>query len=60
MFYISFGNDCLTEQTKGQLLPLRSADSGFKEKYEEGLQRQSSIFNAVHVEATHGALKSRS
>lgn len=52
MVYISCRNDCLTEQTKGQLPPLRSEDSRFKEKCGEGLWRQSSVFNAVHVKAS--------
>lgn len=56
MVYISGGNTCLTEQTKGQLL---SADSGCKEKYDKGLRRQRSILNAVPVEAAHGVLRGR-
>lgn len=59
MIYISCENDCLTEQTTGQLLPLRSTDSDFEEKTDEGLRRQSSIFNAVHAEATPGVLTSK-
>lgn len=45
------------EQTKGQPLPPRSMANGFKEKCDEGLQRWSSIFNAVHMEGAQGTLK---
>lgn len=59
MVYINCGNGCLTEQTKGQLPPLRSKASRFKEKCDGSLWRQSSILNAVHVKASHRVLKSK-